>query len=235
MWEGKLNYTYEYKHKEETSAANHKINYFYSTTHDFSYGKDIRIYHLKDRIMANYDAEIGTLKRILQKLRNKEYLRSFLSLGTLLLTNVLMYGILIDEAFHGMPISSFSMYISAITSLMASLLMLGNDISMMADQGQYVADYFRLIDSNLITGEGTARKPEKTLEIVFDNVTFHYPGSEKNVFENLSFTIHKGEKLAIVGVNGAGKSTLVKLMTGLYEPTGGQIFINGREIRQYSK
>ncbi len=235
MWVAKLNYRNEYKHKEATSATNRKINYFYNTTHDFSFGKDIRIYGLKERIMANYDAEISALKKILQKLRGREYLLSFLSLGTLLLTNVTMYGILIGQAYEGMPISSFSMYVSAITSLMASLLLMGNNISMIANQGQYVADYFRLIDSKLITGEGTAKKPEGTLEIVFDHVTFRYPGSETNVFEDLNFTIHKGERLAIVGVNGAGKSTLVKLMTGLYEPTEGQIFINGTEIRQYRK
>lgn len=235
MWIGKLNYKNEYKHKEETSAANRKINYFYGTTHNFSYGKDIRIYGLKGRIMANYDAEIGALKKIVQKLRRREYLFSFLSLATLLLTNVAMYGILISQAYEGMPISSFSMYVSAITSLMASLLLFGDNISMIANQGQYVADYFKLIDSNLTTGEGTAKKQEDTLEIVFDHVTFRYPGSETNVFEDLNFTIHKGERLAIVGVNGAGKSTLVKLMTGLYEPTEGQIFINGTEIRKYSK
>jgi len=235
MWVGKLNYKNEYNRKEETSAANRKINYFYETTHNFTYGKDIRIYGLKDRILANYDAEINALKKILQKLRRREYLLSFLCLGTLLITNVAMYGILISQAYGGMTISSFSMYVSAITSLMASLLLLGDEISMIANQGQYVADYFRLIDSDLTNGEGTAKKPEETLEIVFDHVTFRYPGSEVNVFEDLNFTIHKGERLAIVGVNGAGKSTLVKLMTGLYEPTEGQIFINGTEIRQYGK
>lgn len=235
MWVAKSNYKNEYKRKEETSAANRKINYFYETTHNFTYGKDIRIYGLKDRILANYDAEINALKKILQKLRRREYLLSFLCLGTLLITNVAMYGILISQAYGGMTISSFSMYVSAITGLMSSLLLLGDEISMIANQGQYVADYFRLIDSDLTTGEGTAQKPEDTLEIIFDHVTFRYPGSEVNVFEDLNLTIHKGERLAIVGVNGAGKSTLVKLMTGLYEPTEGQIFINGTEIRQYGK
>lgn len=235
MWVAKLNYQNEYKYKEQTSAASRKINYFYSTTHNFSFGKDIRIYHLKDRIMANYDAEINAWKKLIQKLRRKEYVLGFLGLATLLLTNVAMYGILIGDAYRGMPISSFSMYISAITGLMTFLLSIGDNFSMIANQGQYVADYFRMIDSELITEKGMEKKPEDTLEIVFDHVTFRYPGSDTNVFTDLNFTIHKGERLAIVGVNGAGKSTLVKLMTGLYEPTEGRILINGTEIRQYSK
>ena len=76
---------------------------------------------------------------------------------------------------------------------------------------------------------------EDTLEIVFDHVSFRYPHAEKNVFTDLNFTIHAGERLAIVGVNGAGKSTLVKLMTGLFAPTEGHIYINGVDIKEIQK
>lgn len=235
MWVSRLNYKSEYAAKEERAKANRRINYFYKTTHDFSYGKDIRIYHLKDRIMQNYDDEIGALRVLIKGLKDKEYKRSFLPLATLFVTNGIMYGILIYKAYKGMAVSSLSMYITAITSLLAAMLSFGNRVSHLADQAQYVADFFRLMDTKLIAEGGTAKKAADTLEIVFDNVTFRYPGSEVNVFTDLNFTIHKGERLAIVGVNGAGKSTLVKLMTGLYEPTEGQIYINGREIRAYAK
>ena len=66
-------------------------------------------------------------------------------------------------------------------------------------------------------------------------MTFRYPGTEKNIFTDLNFTIHAGERLAIVGVNGAGKSTLVKLMTGLFAPTEGHIYINGVDITELKK
>lgn len=235
MLVSRKNYRNEYAAKDERGKADRRIDYFYKTTHDFTYGKDIRIYHLKDRIMKNYDAEIGALKALVKRLKTKEYKYNFLSLFTLLITNVVMYGILIYRAYQGMEISTFSMYISAITGLLTALLTLGETFTFMADQGQYVADFFRMMDSDLITEGGTATRPDDTLEIVFDHVTFHYPGNEQNVFTDLCFTIQKGERLAIVGVNGAGKSTLVKLMTGLYEPTEGNIYINGKEIRTYSK
>lgn len=235
MLVSRKNYRNEYAAKDERGKADRRIDYFYKTTHDFTYGKDIRIYHLKDRIMKNYDAEIEALKALVKRLKTKEYKYNFLSLFTLLITNVVMYGILIYRAYQGMEISTFSMYISAITGLLTALLTLGETFTFMADQGQYVADFFRMMDSDLITEGGTATRPDDTLEIVFDHVTFHYPGNEQNVFTDLCFTIQKGERLAIVGVNGAGKSTLVKLMTGLYEPTEGNIYINGKEIRTYSK
>lgn len=235
MWTARLDYRYRYDAKEEVAKAGRKIDYFYKTTHDFSFGKDIRVYRLKDRIMQNYDAEVGALKRILQRLNAREYRFGFFGLATLFLTSVVMYGILIYRAYIGMPVSSFTMYVTAITSLMAALLSFGETLTFLADQGQYVADYFRLMDTKLVTEGGCAKRPEGTLEIVFDHVSFRYPGSTENVFTDLNLTIHKGERLAVVGVNGAGKSTLVKLMTGLYEPVEGHILINGSDIREYEK
>lgn len=63
--------------------------------------------------------------------------------------------------------------------------------------------------------------------IIFNHVSFHYPGIEKAALRDVSFTIQPGEKVALVGENGAGKTTLVKLLARLYDPTGGEIRING--------
>ena len=67
------------------------------------------------------------------------------------------------------------------------------------------------------------------------DVTFRYSGADKNVLENVNLTISPGEKLAIVGLNGAGKTTLVKLLCGLYDPTEGQVLLNGQDIREFNR
>lgn len=69
--------------------------------------------------------------------------------------------------------------------------------------------------------------------VEFKNVTFTYPNAEKAVLRNISFAIHKGEKISIVGLNGAGKSTLVKLICRMYQVDSGAIYINGRDICDY--
>ena len=241
MWTSKRTHDYEYSKKEQVSKANRRINYYQKTSQDFSYGKDIRIFNLRKRIMDNYQEEINAYVKLQRMIRNREYLLGLLGIVTLLLSNVLVYGTLVQRVLGGMPVSSFTMYVTMTTSLMALMLDFGKDLSFIWNEGEYVNDFYRLLDAPLVAeGEKTmedvmAGGTHKSLEIVFDHVTFRYPGTEKNVFTDLNFTIHAGERLAIVGVNGAGKSTLVKLMTGLFAPTEGHIYINGVDLTLMKK
>lgn len=66
--------------------------------------------------------------------------------------------------------------------------------------------------------------------IRFENVYFKYPGSDEFVLKNINFTIHKGERIMIVGKNGAGKTTFIKLLCGFYKPDIGSIYLNGVNI-----
>ena len=69
--------------------------------------------------------------------------------------------------------------------------------------------------------------------IHFIDVSFKYPGSEKMVLQNINLFIPPGESIALVGLNGAGKTTLIKLLTRLYDPTKGQILLDGVDLRDY--
>ena len=243
LWTSKLTHDYEYSKKEETSKAGRRIGYYQKTTLDFSYGKDIRIFNLRKRIMDNYQAEIDAHLKLFAGIKNREFLLSLCGIVTLLASNLLTYGILVQNVLDGMSVSSFTMYTTMVVSLMALMLDFGKDLAFIWNEGEYVNDFYRMLDAPLvIEGEKTAEEVLKnskknitTLEIIFDHVTFRYPGTEKNIFTDLNFTIHSGERLAIVGVNGAGKSTLVKLMTGLFAPTEGHIYINGVDITTLKK
>ncbi len=69
--------------------------------------------------------------------------------------------------------------------------------------------------------------------IEFRHVSFSYPGTERRVLDDINLTIRPGETLVLVGLNGAGKTTLLKLLTRLYDPTEGTIFLDGHDIREY--
>ena len=90
-------------------------------------------------------------------------------------------------------------------------------------------------ESTIIDGTEKAGMPEKHGEIEFKQVDFKYPKAEKNVLKNISFKVKKGESLAIIGATGSGKSTLVQLIPRFFDVSSGEILINGRNIKEYSK
>ena len=78
-------------------------------------------------------------------------------------------------------------------------------------------------------------KPDHLYTLELRDVSFRYPGADRDTLSHVSLTIHPGEKLAVVGKNGAGKTTLIKLLCGLYDPTEGQVLLDGEDIRQYDR
>jgi len=81
---------------------------------------------------------------------------------------------------------------------------------------------------------GTTPSTDSRESIVFDHVGFQYPGQDTWAVRDVSFAIPKGQSLALVGQNGAGKTTIIKLMTRLYEPTEGTIFLDGKPLASYA-
>ena len=203
---------YTYKKKEAISHLERKKKYYYNTTHDFSYGKDIRLFQFKEKILANYGNEVKDYIKIHKNIKNYEFRLGFMELLTLVLSNILTYLILVYKVLNGMPIADFSMYIIAVTALTQFLSTAADQITFIINEGQYVYDYFQFIDGDLGERGGKRKAIQKdTLEIVFDKVSFRYPGTDQYIIKDLDFTIHKGDKLAIVGINGAGEKYLGKI------------------------
>jgi ATP-binding cassette subfamily B protein len=102
----------------------------------------------------------------------------------------------------------------------------------------YLQDYFEFLDLKFEENPSEGKLPptEKiTKGFEFKNVGFKYPKSERWVVRNINFELKAGEKLAFVGENGAGKTTLIKLLLRFYEPTEGEILLDGIPVKQYNK
>lgn len=112
-----------------------------------------------------------------------------------------------------------------------------SSFSSTAGQALYLDDLFSFFDETpeIMSPENPRPFPRPIRQgFVFEGVGFRYPGAERWAVRNLSFTLHAGEVLALVGENGAGKTTLVKLITRLYDPDEGRILLDGHDLREYA-
>ncbi|PZW41768.1 ATP-binding cassette subfamily B protein [Mesonia algae] len=106
-----------------------------------------------------------------------------------------------------------------------------------SESALYLKDYFDFIDMEVEDQSQETMPLPKSIEIGFEfrNVRFAYPESNSEVLKGVNFTLKAGEKMAFVGQNGAGKTTLIKLMLRFYEPTSGEILLDGININQFNK
>jgi len=114
----------------------------------------------------------------------------------------------------------FSTLLQGVTGVQQNLLYMRN-----------LFDFLELPARDLDAGEPWSGPIER---IDFEDVSFRYPLTDRDVLRGVSFSVTRGESLALVGENGAGKTTLVKLLTRLYEPTSGRILLNGQDARRFS-
>ena len=140
-------------------------------------------------------------------------------------------------ALGAFPVGSILQYAGALTQMvrsMGDLFFILTEISVFTGHLEKLFAYLDLPDMKERGGlpvAETVQNGECTVE--FRNVSFRYPGSEQYALRNVSATLRPGRKQALVGANGAGKTTFVKLLCRLYDPTEGQILLNGKDIREY--
>lgn len=230
--------TFEHSKKDEISDKNRKAEYIYKTMYDFSYGKDIRIYKLGAWLSKKFQQFKDDGVAIQRKIKYKYFKVGAVEVILLLLREGIIYGYLIYRVVRGnMTIGDFTMYFATISGFAMWMQKVMADLAFIRSQNLYLNDFrdFLEIDDEKEKPNPVAIPECGAYEIEFRNVSFKYPHSDRYIYKNLSFTIKPGQRLAIVGVNGAGKTTFVKLLTRLYDPTEGEILINGINIKEFNK
>ncbi|UFP93511.1 ABC transporter ATP-binding protein [Gloeobacter morelensis] len=148
-----------------------------------------------------------------------------------------LYGYLIWMALRRLlTIGDLTLYAGAVLQLNNQLQSLSESGARVYQNALFIDDLFRFLDLKPRRAVAAAPRPlPERIEqgIRFEAVTFRYPGCEREVLSGVSFEIRPGETVALVGENGSGKTTLVKLLTRLYEPTGGRILLEGRDLAEY--
>ena len=134
------------------------------------------------------------------------------------------------------PIGSATQYIGAITGVFMGLNGLIVAFENVRANGVFLSNTFEYLDipNSMYQGSLTTEKrSDRQYEVEFRNVSFKYPGSEAYALKNVNIKFKVGSRLAVVGMNGSGKTTFIKLLCRLYDPTEGEILLNGIDIRKY--
>lgn len=200
-------------------------------------GKDIRLSNMHELLMNlfsnNSNLVIQKFESILPTICNKSALLAFLT--QLLAAVAYIYiGVAVLEGI--ISIGSVLLYTGALISFATSLCSLFLEYNNVSYRFDYLLDYDRFNNLKNMHDIGSLpveKRDDYQYEFEFKNVSFKYPGSDNYVLKNINFKFNVGGRFALVGVNGAGKSTIVKLLTRLYQPTSGEILLNGININKY--
>ena len=141
------------------------------------------------------------------------------------------------KAWYGaFGVGSVTQYVGALSSLaggFSELMSIGAEIRGNTAFLKQVLDYLD-IPNEMYQGSLTVEKrSDRQYEVEFRDVSFRYPGSQEYALSHVNMKFKVGEKLAVVGQNGSGKTTFIKLLCRLYDPTKGEILLNGIDIRKY--
>ena len=200
--------------------------------------KEMRLMGLSDNFIARYCSTFKIYYKGLKKLILQEGLLQVLLTLLSLLGNCGLFLFVAYKVVYGAgDLADYSLYTSALTSI-------GTAVSTFITATATIYEGTLFIDNMMIflkekvtvvplVAEPKIPQAGVPHTITFENVSFRYPGAQRDVISGLSTTFHPGETVVLVGVNGAGKTTLIKLMTRLYDPTEGRILLDGVDIREY--
>ena len=152
--------------------------------------------------------------------------------------NCLCFAYIAYGVFRGeYRIGDYSLYTGALTSIAAGVTTLITTSATIYEGTLFIDNLLSFLKEkpSIVPRTETPALPRRgcahTLEL--RNVSFSYPGTDRPVLSDVSFFLRPGETVALVGLNGAGKTTLIKLLTRLYDPTEGEILLDGKDLRDY--
>ncbi|GGJ32804.1 ABC transporter ATP-binding protein [Deinococcus roseus] len=197
--------------------------------------KEVRLFHFEPYLLNRWQEYYQKFRaQMVPLVRTRSLWGLFASVFSALVIAYATYLILRRAVDGQITVGDFSLFILGISQVQGQFSTLLNGFSSLYQNVVYMRNLFEFLElpaRDLDAGQdftGTIDSLE------FQQVSFRYPFTDRDILRGVSFRIEKGHALALVGENGAGKTTIVKLLTRLFEPTSGCILINGQDARTFS-
>ncbi len=199
--------------------------------------KEIKLFGLGESFLGRY---VELFTKFLKEDETIARRRSLASFGWGLLSTLTYYGayawIGLRAVVGSITIGDMTLYLAVFRGSQGMFQGILSGLSSLYENGLFMSNLFTFLslEPQMAVASSALPAPEKFKQgIEFRNVGFQYVGQSNWALRNVNLTIRPGEKVALVGLNGAGKTTLIKLLTRLYDPTEGEILLDGVDLRQY--
>lgn len=201
-------------------------------------GKDIRLYRQGNLIRREMEEILAKGRTPIKRLKGIEFRYNGIGAAAGFLMNLFLYLTVGVRALAGLfSVGNIVQYIGGISQFIAGFTTLTGQLTLLWENAEALELTLGYLDRK---GWGEYRgtltvekRDDNEYDVEFKDVSFRYPGSEAYALRHVNLKFRIGEKLAVVGRNGSGKTTFIKLMCRLYDPTEGEILLNGVDIRKY--
>lgn len=236
-----INFVYRkktFKYMRFHSKERRQMNYYNELMVNKDVAKEIRIFGLAETFIQCYK---DTFKRYFGGIKKLIYGEGGWNIGLTVVNsavNCTLFLYIAKKIFDGvLKVGDYSLYTGALNSISGGVHSLISTTASIYEGTLFIDNMIAFMNEKKtiapVIDEPLHVKRHVGHTIEFQNVTFSYPGSSKKVLDGVSFKLEAGETAVLVGLNGAGKTTLIKLLTRLYDPTGGVILLDGEDIRKY--
>ncbi len=227
--------------KSAKKPINRRASYVRRTFYLGEYAKEMRIGGMYRNMLRDLRNTYAEYKEIYRKYGLKMAIYGYiqkLGLEVITILGATLYAvwsaISIGPANGGMSAGDCIVVLGSIGTISYCLNNLVQNFAEFGEHALFLDDVRFFLDYEPAIRDGELSAPAEGGDIAVNNVSFRYAGSEKETLHNVSFTWKKGERIALVGSNGSGKTTLVKLLLRLYDPSEGEITLNGESIRSFN-
>ena len=215
------------------------MNYYRSLLASKEHAKEIRLFGLGEFFLGRYVEKFDNYFRQHHRLRFAQWRRSTALAALAAVGTAGAYAYVVLQTLAGrLTIGGLTFYTSAVGQVQGNLSTIVFQVASLYENNLFVAHLFEFLalEPAMVPPPADQARPVPAPlrdGIEFRNVAFRYPGTERLTLEDISFAIRPGQTVALVGANGAGKTTLVKLLSRLYDPTSGQVLVDGVDLREY--